>query len=424
VKRPLRAIWTLISSRALPPIVIGFFLVVYICIAFFSDETLTALMEVTRRSFFLAAVLALLPLNSICRIVKETGRSIARRRVLRGGPAFPELFDETVDLADSPAFAEVQGRLDTAGYTTRRTESSLAAWRGISLFPARIFFLAGTLCLFTGILISLVTRTSFRGAFIEMEPFSGPSGNGGVVERITLENSPGPILAKKLTMEVAPADRNEGRKTFGLYPPSLFGGTFVYPRYLGIALAIRFSAPDMAQGVEKSAVLGIYPPGKEATVEITGSPYQVVLSLAKPDDGSDPYVTGKMSFLFKVIKGKDVLFSGSAPGGGEFAKDGYRLSFPDSRRMVITDFIGDYGVYLIWASAVMFLVAGCVWLSVRGFSPRRELLFRRETSLIMASSRAEGRLRKHDGVFHEALDILEAKRSGRKSFRDASSEPV
>jgi hypothetical protein len=304
----------------------------------------------------------------------------------------------------------VQGRLEAAGYSVSRSETSLSAWRGISIFPARIFFLFGAFCLFTGILISLVTRTSYRGAFIEKEPFTAPSGKGGVVERITFEYNPGPILAKKLTMEVAPTDGGEARRVFGLYPPSLFGGTFVYPRYLGIALAIRFSAPDMAQDFEKSSVFSIYPPGKEATMVIPNSPYKIVLSLAKPEDDSDPYVTGKMSFLFKVMKGKEVTFSGSAPGGGEFVRDGYRLSFPDSRRMVITDFIGDYGVYLIWVSAIAFLVAGCAWLPVRTFFPRRELLFRSEEGLILACSLAEGKERNHAGVFHEALDVLEMKK--------------
>src|ERR1700690_3067996 len=57
VKRLFRVIWAIVSSRALPPVIIGFFLVVYIGIAFFTDETLTVLMAVTRGNFFLAAVL-------------------------------------------------------------------------------------------------------------------------------------------------------------------------------------------------------------------------------------------------------------------------------------------------------------------------------------------------------------------------------
>ncbi len=416
MKRLLHAIWAVISSRALHPLVMGAFLLIYIAIAFFTDETLTALMGLTQKSFFLVLLLALLPLNSACRIIRETGRYLARRRALNGIAPAAELFDETVELAVSPSFAELQGRLDAAGYTTRRSETYLAAWRGISIFPARICFLVGTFCLFTGILISLVTRTSYRGAIIEREPLAAPSGQGGIVERITLEQSSGPILARNLTMEVAPSGMGEGRKIFGIYPPSLYGGAFVYPRYLGIALLFRFSAPDMAQGFENHAVLNIYPPGKEASVPVSGSSYRITLSLAKPDDGSDPYVTGRMTFLFKVMKGKDVLFSGSAPGGGEFVKDGYRLSFPDSRRMVMTDFIGDYGVYLIWATLILFLVAVCIWLPARVFFPRRETLFSHEGDLIVANSRAEGRGRVHNGVFHEALDLLEMKKHERQPF--------
>lgn len=418
MKRLLQAIWATLSSRVLPPLVLGIFLLVYIAIAFFTDETLTTLMALTGENIFLTLLLALLPLNSACRIVRESGRFIARRRAMTGaGTALPTgLFDETVEMQLSPSFAELQDRLESVGYKTRRTEKFLAVWRGISIFPARICFFAGTFCLFAGILISLVTRTSYRRAVIEGEPLSAPSGKGGIVERITLEKASGPILLRTLSMEVAPSVSGEGRKIFGVYPPSLYEGTFVYPRYLGIALFLRFAAPDMVQGFEEHAVLSIYPPGKEAAVEITGSPYRIALSLARPDDGSDPYVTGKMGFIFKVMKGKDVLFSGSAPGGGEFVRDGFRISFPEFRRMVITDFIGDYGVFLIWAMIFLFMAGSFIWLPVRVCFPRREALFKYDEGLIVASSRAEGRGRKHDGVFHEALDLLETKRVGRKSF--------
>ena len=101
MKRVLRAIWTIGSSRALPPLVLGFFLVVYIGIAFFTDETLIMLMAITRKSFFLTAVLALLPLNSMCRIVVEAGNYLKRRRALSDAAYAvpPALYDETVDPA-------------------------------------------------------------------------------------------------------------------------------------------------------------------------------------------------------------------------------------------------------------------------------------------------------------------------------------
>ena len=423
MKRLFHAIWTIVTSRALPPVVIGFFLVVYIGIAFFSDETLILLMAFTRGSFFLAAVFALLPLNCVSRIIVEAGRYLKRRRALSDAVSVlqPSLYDETVDLKTTSAFAGLEERLKSSGYRTRRSGNLLAAWRGISLSPSRIIFLAGMFCLFSGILVSLMSRNVYRLPVIEGEMFQAPSWNGGIVERIIFGKSSGPILAKDLVMEVAESGSGGVREKFGVYPPSRFRGMFVYPRYLGIALFYRFSAPDLPGGYEKLDVLPIYPPGREASTEITGSPYRITLSLEKPDDGSDPYTTGRMSFLFKLIKGKDVLFSGTLPRGGEFAGNGYRLTFSDSRRMVITDFVRDYGVLLIWASAVLLVIAISVWLPVRFFFARREIVIRSGHDMIRACSRAEGGERKHAGAFHEALDLLEMKKNERQSYDEVVS---
>ena len=413
MKRLLSTVWGMLSSRALFPLVIGCFLLLYIGIAFVTDDALTALMEFTRTNIFLTILLALLPLGSACRIVAETGMYLKRRLALTGNAAdVPTgLFDETVALSACPSFTELQGRLDAVGYKTHRTVFSLIALRGVSTFPARILFLAGTFCLFAGIFISLCTRTSYRGTVIEGERFPAPSGNGGIVERIILGKPSGPFLSKSLTMEVAASGPGEVKERFGLYPPSRYKGAFVYPRYLGIALFIRFSAPDLAAGYESHSILSIYPPGKEASEEIAGSPYRIMLSLAEPDDGSDPYMTGNMIFQFKLLKGKEIVLTGRAPSGGEFSQGGYRISFPDSRRLVITDFIQDPGVILIWSSLIFFIVAGSIWLPVRFYYPRREMLFRLEPDEIKAWSRAEGRRRMHAGVFHEALDALETARS-------------
>jgi hypothetical protein len=146
-------------------------------------------------------------------------------------------------------------------------------------------------------------------------------------------------------------------------------------------------------------------------VEIPGSPYRIVFSLSEPADGSDPYITGRMVFVFKVLKGKDVVFTGSAPNGGEFSQDGYRVAIPDSRRLVITDFITDYGVLLIWTAALLFIGACCIWLPVRIFSPRREMLFLFGHGNTQAYSRSEGKVRKHAEAFHDALDFIEPRRS-------------
>ena len=89
MKRLLHAILTAASSRAMPPLVIGFFFLLYIGIAFFTDETLITLMAFTRRSFILAALLALIPLNSALRILLETARHLKMRRALTGKTAVP-----------------------------------------------------------------------------------------------------------------------------------------------------------------------------------------------------------------------------------------------------------------------------------------------------------------------------------------------
>lgn len=415
MKRLLHAILTVGSSRAVPPLVIGFFFLLYIGIAFFTDETLIALMAFTRKSFILAALLALIPLNSALRVLQETVRHLKMRRVLTGKSAnvMPELFDEAVELPASPSFPELESRIAAVGYKTQRSENALAAWRGVSIFPVRILFLAGTFCLFTGILISITTRTSYRQMVIEGEPLPTPEGIGGKVERIILANSSSSILSRTLTMEVAPSSSGHRKRLFGLYPPSLYEGSFVYPRYLGLALFLRFSAPDMQAGYEMHSTLNLYPPGKEDSVVIPGSPYRIVFSIPEPDAGSDRYIsymTGSVTLQFKLLKGKEVLFTGSAPGGGEFVRDGYRLAFPDIRRLVVTDFIGDYGVLFIFAAALFFVAAGSIWIPIRAFFPRREMLFSYEQDVTRACSRAEGGARIHAGVFHEALDLVDARK--------------
>jgi hypothetical protein len=431
MKRLLHTVLTVGSSRAVPPIVIGLFFLVYLGIAFFTDETLITLMAFTRKSIILAALLALIPLNSAFSLVRETLGYLKMSRVLAGkDPETPsDLFDEMVSLPAYPApaatalipaprspipeVAELEGRLAAEGYKTRRSESTLAAWRGISLFPARLLFLTGTFCLFAGILISITTRTSYRQMVIEGESMPTPTGTGGIVERIILADSIGPILKRTLDMEVAPSGAGYGKRTFGLYPPSLYGGAFVYPRYLGVAIHMRFTAPDMQTVHEARSNLNCYPPGREDSVPIPGSPYKIIFSIPEPAAGSDRYISytsGGTALTFKLLKGKDLLVTGSVPSGGEFVRDGYRLSIPDIRRLVVTDFIGDYGVLFIWATALLIAAALLVWLPIRVFFPRRVILFRFEAHETKAFSRAEGGARKHAGVFHEALDLVDARK--------------
>lgn len=413
MKRLLATPLKVASSRAVPPLVIGCFFIIYVGIAFFTDETLITLMAFTRKSFMLAALLALIPLNYALRILRETVGHLGIRRIMTGRTAegMAELFDETVELPAVAGFAELQSRLAAAGYKTRCSANSLAAWRGISRFPVRLLLLAGSFCLFAGILISITTRTAHRQMAIEGEPLTTPAGNGGTVERILLADSSGAILSKTLTMDVAPSPTGHGRRSFGIYPPALYGGYFVYPRYLGLGLFLRFSAPDMPAGIELPYTLNCYPPGKEDSVTIPNSPYKVVFSLPEPPPGSgryQSYMAVDKTFRFKLLQGQELLVTGSIPAGGAYTRDGYSLALPEVRRLVVTDFIGDYGVLFIWTAALFFAVAGSCWLPLRLFAPRREMVFAREAAVTRACSRNEGGARKHAGVFHEALDLIAA----------------
>jgi len=414
--RLLRSLYRILASRALTPIVIGIFLLLYIGIAFFTEEALIILIGIAKTSVILIVLFSLIPLNRLLRLFVEVKGYLDGRRALQGrsDAARSGLFDETVEVGTLSSFSGVERRLVASGYTTHGREDSLSAWRGVTTFPARLIFLAATVCLFSGILLSLGGRVSFRDAVVEGEPFPTPTGTGGMVERIALDKSTKPFLGKTLAIEVAPANSDEQRAVFGLYPPLRYDGAFVYPRYLGLKLLYRFSAPDLPTAYEASNILKLYPPGKEDRKEIPGSPYRLVFSLVRPEDGTDPYMTGRMTIFFKLLKGDDVVASGSAPRGGEFVGNGYRLGFPDIRRVVITDFIRDRGVFLIWTAGMMFVLAVCVWLPIRSLFPRREMVFVTEGGRVRAYSRAEGRRRRHAGVFHEALDLLESERQERE----------
>ncbi|HEY6871675.1 MAG TPA: hypothetical protein VI298_02990 [Geobacteraceae bacterium] len=413
MRRLLLRLWGVMTSRAVPPVVIGIFLLVYIGIAFFTEETLVTLIGLTSKSVVLALLFALLPISSACRLVAEAVSYLKRRRAMAGTavPDAAELFDEAVEVpAASLTIAEQS--LVGLGYTTRRTEDTLASWRGFSNFPARMVYLAATFCLFAGILISLTSRLSYRSPIVEGDPLPADVG-GGVVERISLQPSSGMILSKALTMEVAPANPGEAHRSLGIYPPSMLRGMFVYPRYLGVGAAVRIAAPDLPDGFGKNSILNVYPPGKEDAVEIPGSPYRVMVTLLEPEDGVDPFSSGRMIFSVKLVKGKDLVLAGKMATGGAVSRGGYQISFPETRRLVISDFIRDYGVPLIWTASVLFIVAAALWLPVRLLLPRREMLFIDHAGTLLALSRAEGRGRGHGSIFHEALDLLEAGGQGK-----------
>lgn len=408
MKRLLALFWTLLASRAVTPVVMVFFLLLYTGIAFFSAEPLTTLIAFTREYLLLAVILAFVPINSAVRLVLELLTSGRRRAVMKGESAKglrEDLFAETFRLSGTLPLAALKNRLESFGYRTFLTRSSLAAWQGTSVFPARVLFLTAMLCLFAGILVSVTTRTSQKVSVIEGEPFL-PSAGGDRVERIRFETQRGFFLDKTISIEVAGKDGKN--REFGIYPPALYHGFFVYPRYLGAAPLIRFVAPDLPAGFETYFILMIYPPGKEDSADIPGTNYRIVFSMAEAGEGEDPFRSGRMTLLFRILKGDKTVTSGTVAVGGEFAASGYRLFVPEFRRVVTTELVRDYGVILIWAGMLLLSAGLLIWLPLRLFFPRREMLFLVEADLVHACSRAEGARGTHCGIFHEALDFLAA----------------
>lgn len=424
MRRILSSLLDIASSRALPAAVIGCFLLVYIAIAFFTDEALITLISLAGSNIILIVLLGMIPVNVMLRIVREI-RTVLRRRGMTSGSASPEprdLFDESVvlpALCRSPE--EIRSRLSAEGYTVHGTGGCISAHRGYGLYPARLLFLTATFALFAGIIVSVTTRTSQRFMVIEGEPLQTPAGPGPPVTRIGLAAVSGAILNRSLTIETAPSAHGSGR-TFGLYPPSRFDGSFVYPRYLGLAIHIKTAAPGLPGEFEARPFLNCYPPGREETVIIPDSPYRLVFSVPEPPPEADrysSYISGDLKLRFRLLKGDDVALSGSIPRGGTASNGIFSLAVPDMRRLVVTDFVTDNGVILIWLAFLLSAAAFCWWLPVRLFIPRRELLlFCRDSGPVTVFSRAEGRRRGHAEVFHDLLDLIAAETSRHLSAND------
>lgn len=412
----MRRVFALIASRRVTPVILVLFLALYIAVASFTDEALITLISLTRGSFFLSFLLALLPVNLLARLFQETGLFIRRSRALRGVPQreCARLFDEEVTLAAPSGYDEVAAFLGGGGYRTAAQGETLGAWRGIAGFPARFLFLLGAFALFLGILLSITTRFVGREMLIEGEPLPPALGVAGRVNKITLtELDRGILLARDLSIDVV-VEKGEGTagRTFGLYPPGLLHGYFLYPRYLGLAPMLRFTAPDLKPDFESFAILMIYPPGREDSAEIPGTPYRITFRLLPAPSGKDPYATGDFHFHCKLLRGDTVLWEQTVPLGGSFARDGYLLAVPEVKRMVSTDFVRDPGVPLIWLAALLLTFSLLLYIPVRVLNPRREILFVREGDRIRGYARSEGKTRRHLGVFHKALDMLNRREGG------------
>jgi hypothetical protein len=406
MRRLLQPLAAVAVSPLLAPVVGGLVGAGYIVTAVFTDDALVALMEALRRYTPLLVAAWLIPVNLAARLVRETVWHLRRRRTRRGTyPVRRELFDEEVVLArverDYP-----RESLADSGYRVAGSGRRLAAWRGVSVFPVRLLFLAGLCALFAGALLSLTWRTSFWEPLVEGEPLPPTLGVEGTLAQINLTRPRGAwILARDLKLEV---ETLSGPRTFGIYPPGMMNGKLIYLRYLGIAPMIRLSGPGVPAGFGSFFVLSIYPPGKEDTATIPDSPLKLLLSAERPRSGVDPYQSGQFAFSFKAVRDGQVLFEGRAATGETFNAAGYTLAFPDARRTVLVEVVTDPGVPLLWLAALLLVAALVFYVPVRLLFPRREMVFTADGDGVRAGVRSEGRARGNLGVFNEVLDTISA----------------
>ncbi len=422
MKRAFPFFFQLFSARWVVPVVLALFAALYCAIAFFTDEALSALIGYVHNSILLQLLLSVLLIGLAARLVLETLRFVRRQRALRGKGEPAGLFGEEITMAAADELSKVEQWLASAGYRVTKGSGFLAAFRGVSSFPARFLFLMGTFSLFLGIFLSVTGRSSQREAVIEGEPL--PLGIPGRVAAMALREQPDAlILARSLSVTVQYPEG--GRRVFSLYPPGMTAGRFIYPRYLGVAPLVRFSAPDLQQEVADYYLLMIYPPGREDKVTIPGTPYKIFIRLAEPPaEGSDPFVTGRMLFQCRLVKGEEQVFAGTVPLGGTLSQKGYALAFPEARRFAATDFIIDYGVWPVWLALLLFSTAALLYPALRLVNPRREILLHMVGAELYGYSLAEGRARRHAGLFHETLDLLavEKRREDPKGPKEAGMQ--
>jgi len=405
-------LFELMASRRITPVILAVFMAIYIAAAFAGDEALTTLIALTQRNVFLICLLLCVPLNIAARLLSEARKWDGRRRALHGrAEVRPGMFEEEAAVSGGD-LAAAADRLGVSGYRLRRGEGMIGAFRGYSVFPARMLFLCGVFLLSLGIFLSLSLRKVTREAVIEGEPLPSFLREGGRVEAIELRELRGaPLLARDLTIRVALDGAAGAVKRFGLYPPGRIDGFFLYPRYLGVAPLVQFSAPDLPQ-VADYYLLTLYPPGREDSALVAGTPYKISFRLAETPAGGDPYITGAFNFGFRIEKAGQIMAQGTLPAGGTFSGNGLTLALPDVRRIVSTDFVRDPGVPLLWLALSLLPLSLITYLPVRLLNPRREILLMRKADHVVAYSRSEGGRERHAGVFHEILDMLDKDYTG------------
>jgi hypothetical protein len=405
MKALLRKAAGFMASTGLIPVVLILILCLYVGISFYTDEALVTLMAFAKQSGIALLLMIIFPVNFICRVLVELKRHRSRQRCMRGaaGTSAEGLFEESINVPAGTAEKDPRQFLENSGFRVTAAEGILAARKGISLLPSRILLVTATALLLTGVAASLAFRSSQRVRLIEGEPL--PLGmEGEVVERIRLlTTANGLLLAQRLLIDVAVPGQSP--KIFDIYPPSRSHGRFVYPRYLAVGVAAEVRAPGLAPGQISRHVLQIYPPGREEQADIPGTPFRMHVRLLQTE-GEDQFSSGRFRFFVRLSALDNDVISGEMLPGGILSAQGTSISFPDVRRIALTDMITDPGVIPIWLAGVLFIGGILLWLPVRIISPRCEILVSREGAAVRAHLYTEGNKREHLGVFNEVLDMI------------------
>lgn len=388
----------LVSPRLLP-LLIACGISGYGAMAAVSNEPLAGLLALVRHSLALQLLLWFLPLSQAARMLYLLRCWQARWRALNGGTQLPAGPDTTVVTLAGVLPDEAADWLTRAGYRVLSSASGIAAWRGVSTVPFRALGCLALALMSSGLIVSITGREVRRVPLVAGEPLPSFLAVPGLVKGVDLQETPGgTIFARRLTVRISQPDGAE--RDIWMFPPSRIGGWWYYPRYLGLAPLFSFRASDPSVALEDYHLLTLYPPGAEDTAVIPGTPYRVVVRLAENE--VVPATAG--SLHLRVKGGDELLGSGTIAVGGVLDFRGGRLRMPDIRAMVTVDFVRDAGLPCIWLGMALGAVALMGWGLVRICWPRRELQVISDATGVTGLSRAEGRTRRHDELFHGLLD--------------------
>jgi hypothetical protein len=408
MSRPGRRIVSLLSHRLLLPAAGLVCLFSYIAVAFFADEALVTLVQLVSHNPFALGLLGLVVGNILLGMITALDSYRLTRSAVTGNQS------GVVENAFSQSLT-VNGRLDTgeigrilagAGYRVTRRDGFIAGVRGISLICPRLLWRLSLVLLFAGLALSFATRTTLRLPVIEGETLPVEGMAQRQVARIVLEDTPGHWFLQR-RLAITTIDAGGGQSTFGIYPPGMLAGRFLYPRYPGIAPLLRFSIPKAGEIVEGYQLIMLYPPGREDRVELPDG-YRAQVAILQHDGMADPFVSGRFDLHVKLLHGDALVAEGDLPFGGRFEAKGFSVSLLDAKRFVVTDIVRDYGVLSIWLAIVAALAAFLLYLPLRLFWPQRLLVFTAAagTGQIFAGCRYEGKKRQHLAIYHDLLDRI------------------